>query len=421
MLYQEEEMPDQSVKQVDEAVVREVIDSKNIHTYFQPVVSISTKSIVGFEAYSKGGGGDVCVIDPAQLFHSDLNPNLKVDVDRLCREKALGQFSPIHVNYKEMLLFLNINPAILAHVNIGSQVLQKQVASMGIDVKNIVLECPLGRVNNEEVLDFACRYKEFGFRIGLDNCSVDDSFNPAIASLKPDYIKVNRSFYAKDVRTDYSATMLGSIIEAADRVGAMVIAQGVESEDDSIRLLTAGVHLQQGYYYTKDEDVTTGDPAKMFFQKIFATYDKYKKVKRKLVRRKKERFDMTFKTVNSLCSKFANMTEDRFEASCLSFVSRFPEVVSIFVLDEAGEQMTVRAHVKSAEGREKSSKVLGMTKGVNHSVHDYVLYLDMGYEKFVTQPFTSHFTGAEVCIISKPFYNCEGERYIVCIEMPYPG
>lgn len=414
-------MSDHLVDPLDENAILEIVKSKNVHTFFQPVISISTKSIIGFEAFSRGGGSGVCVIDPKMLFHKDLKPDLKVDVDRLCREKAFEQFKPINNGHKGMLLFMNVSPDILPHVEVGSKVLKHQVASLDIDPANIVIECTLGRSDSHEVEQFVHVYKEFGFKISLDNCSVDDSFSQIITRLQPDFVKINRSFYAKDGRKDYSAKALESLVEVVDRVGGTVIAQGVEDEDDSIRLLTSGVHLQQGYYYTKDENARTGDPAKMFFKKIIATYDKFKKVKHELVRRKKERFEITFRAVSSVCGKFASLSESRFEETCKIIVRNVEDVTSMFILDEVGEQITIRVHVKPVEGKGKSSQILGAEKGVDHSICDYFMYLDMGYEKFVTKPFVSPYTGEQNCIISKSFYNSEGLRYVVCVEMAYPG
>lgn len=414
-------MAGQQDVQVDEKAVLEIVSSKNIHIYFQPVVSISTKSIVGFEAFARGGSADACVLDPAMLFHDGLKPELKIDVDRLCREKAFDQFKPIVGGHKDMLLFVNVNPDILAHVEVGSEVLKKQLAATGVHPRNVVVECPLCRSNTDEIEAFAKLYKEFGFQICLDNCHVDDPFSQAVSRIQPHFVKINRSFFGEEERTRYSSDTLERVQNVADRFGSLVVAQGVESEDDSIRLLTAGVHLQQGYYYTKDESATSGDPAKVFIKKIIDTYEKYKKVKRELVKRKKERLDTAFKGVSSACSKLAAMPETRFEDACKTLVRNVDSVISIFVLDEIGEQITTRAHVRPVEGKSASPKVLGFEIGVDHSIKDYVLYLDMNYEKFVTKPFISPYTGEKSCIISRPFYNNEGLRYILCVEMPHPG
>ncbi len=407
--------------QVDEKAVLDILQSKNINTFFQPVISISTKSIIGFEAFSRGGGDGICVIDPTLLFHDDLQPTMKIDVDRLCREKALTYFKPIHGGHKDMCLFLNINPEILPHVEIGSEVLKHQVASMDIDFGSVAIECTLKQAVGESVETFAALYRDFGFKISLDGCTVDDPFSPIISRIKPDFVKITPTFFADGKRKDYSPKVLEALMDVANRCGAVVVAQGVETEEESIRLLSAGVQLQQGYYYTKDDGAKTNDPAKMFFDKIIATYDKFKRVKQELVRRKKNRFNSTFQTVTSVSSKFANLPENRFDDACKTLVHNVDELISMFVLTDTGVQLTSRHHVRTTVRKASSAKIIGSSKGVDHSVNDYVMYLDMGYEKFVTRPFVSHYTGDEACIISRPFYNSEGQRFILCVELPYPG
>lgn len=406
---------------VDQQAVRDIIQSKNINTFFQPVVSIPTKSIVGFEAFSRGGGGDVCVIDPSMLFHNDLTPDLKIDIDRLCREKALEQFTPIYTNHKNMLLFLNMNTDILQHIDMSSEVFTRQVASSPINPTSIAIEYTLCNCALEHVELYSEYFQNSGFKTSLDNCSVDDAFNPIITKLQPDFVKINSTFFAEDHRKPYSAKLLEGLIEVADNVGAIVIAQGVETEEESIRLLNAGVEVQQGYYYTKDETAKTQDPAKMFFQKIVTTHDKYKVVKREMVKRKKARFNHAFQAVNSICSKMANLPENRFDDTCKALVHNTSETLSMFILDHSGTQLTTRHHVKPTTGKSASPTFLGTVIGSDHSTHDYVMYLDIGYEKYVTRPFISKYTGVDACIISRPFYNNEGQRYIVCIELPYPG
>lgn len=407
-------------KKLDEQAVVDLVQSKAVATFFQPLVSISTKTIVGFEAFSRGGGA-ACAIDSGMLFHDGLSPDVMVDVDRLCREKAFTQFKPIHDNHAAMLLFVNINPNIFPHVQKGSDVLAKQVAASGVAPENLVLECPNTTPYVDDVAGYVRQYGEMGYKACLDNCCIDDAFGQILSYVRPNFVKINRTFFANDERKEYSANALSALLEIADRIGATVVAQGVESEEESIRLLSAGVHLQQGYYYTKDENAKTTDPAKMFFQKIIDTYDKYKVVKREVVRRKKERFAATFSNVTSICSKFSNMSEDRFNDACTTLVHNVEDVISLFVLNNNGEQITDRAHARGDKSTINSAAILGMQKGMDHSVQDYVMYLDMGYEKFVTQPFTSHFTGENACIISRPFFNAEGLRYMVCIELPYPG
>ena len=406
----------------NETTVLEVVKDRSVHTYFQPVVSLAAKSIVGFEAFSRGGAGKdgKAVIEPAVLFDEALSPDTKISVDRLCREMALSQFKPIHSGHKGLLLFLNLNAAILAHVELKTQVLKHQVASMDIAMESVVIEFPVAVAGLPEVLRFAEYYREQGFKFSLDNCGPDDGIERVLAMLKPSFIKIRSDLYAEGDDGPGALAALRRLVQSAERGGAVVVAQGVENEADSIRLLAAGVHLQQGYYYPKDEGGGQEGQAESFSRKIQNTHEKYKRVGRELVRKKKERFSTMFRSVGAVCARFSSLSETRFEEACRALARSTEGVISVFVLDESGVQITTRPHVET-DNAKVSATVIGSAKGVDHSVHDYFMYLDMGYEKFVTPPFISAFTGQQVCLVSRPIYNSENVRYVVCVETVHPG
>lgn len=407
---------------VDEQAVREVIESRSITTLFQPVVSIPAKSVVGLEAYSRGGDGKTCDLAPSMLFHKDLSVELKLDVDKLCREKAFKRFKPIHDAHTAMLLYVNADPNTLDAVNPDTLAIPKQAREIAISQECIVIESLLRDSIKEKALILSNLAKEAGFCIGLDNCSVDDAFSHAIALTKPHFVKINRTFFAEEHRKTNTSEILDILIKTAHREGAAVVAMGVESEEESIRLLTAGVHLQQGYYYTRGDGSSNNTAA--FYEKINNAYDNFRRIKRELIRKKRGRVDTVLKTLSSVCHKLSNISEAMFETTCRNLVgegTKIGDVISIFVLNKNGEQITPHCHIRSKHGCLGSTAVLGSIKGADHSMRDYAQSLDIGYDYYFSSPFRSPFSGGEVCTISKRFYNYEGGTYTVCIEVPHPG
>jgi EAL domain-containing protein (putative c-di-GMP-specific phosphodiesterase class I) len=403
-------MSGQAETKVDERKIREIINSRDVTPLFQPVVSISTKSIVGFEVYSRGGQHNG--IGSEALFSEDLSPDVIVEVDRLCRARALEQFKPIHAHYGQLLLFLNVNPLIIPEVGRQSMFVVDQIKAAGIPLSNVILECPLNAPYLGEIEAYTRSLREVGLMVCLDNCAVDHPFSHILSRVKPAYVKINRSFFAGDGDEGNSRRTLEAFMDQACRVGSVVAAQCVESEEESLRLLSAGVQLQQGYYYAKEDGAPGDDPARQFFDKMATVHRKYKAKKHQQVRAKKELFSDIFRTATSICNKLANMTEDRFDDVCRSLVQGRKGVISLFVVDDRGVQVTHRAHRGKGAGA-----VRGTPKGADLSAEDYVLYLDMGYDKFVTQPFVSAYTGERACMVSRPFFSLSGLRYTACMEM----
>lgn len=402
---------------VDEKAIREIISTRGVATFFQPTVSVTSKSIIGFEAYSRGGGRAGLSTD--MLFNDGFSPDVTLEVDRLCRWRALEHFKSIHEQHRKLLLFVNINPNVIPLVGRGSMHFAEQVREAGIDPACVVLECPMNTPHMEEVAEYAALFQEKGFSVCLDDCSVQYPFTSILSRVSPDYVKVNRTFFSEHGRGSGGLAILESLISVAGRVGAGVIAQCVESQEESVALLSAGVHLQQGYYYTKGEPGADVDPAKAFFQKVFEANARYKAAKSRLVRFRKERFAVVMRSASILCNKLSNMTEDRFEEGCRAAMQGVEGLVSLFVVDDRGTQITHRLCADPAL-KSAATAVLGTFKGADLSAEDYVLYLDMGYEKFVTSPFVSAFTGRKARIISRPFFAQNGLRYIACMELTCP-
>ncbi len=407
----------------DEQAIRQIIADKNVTTLFQPIVSIPAKSVVGLEAYSRGGDGNSCDLDPTLLFNDALPSDIQLEVDQVCREKAFKQFKPIHDVHEAMLLFVNTDPRTLDAIRPDALAIPKQAQQIGINPGTVVIEGVLRDSIKGKALMLGKLAKEAGFRLCLDNCATDDAFSHAISLTQPHFVKINRSFFAEDQRKEDTAQLLDILVKVAYREGTAVIAIGVESEEESIRLLAAGVYLQQGYYYTRG-DGTSDNKTAAFYEKISNAYDNFKRIKREIIRKKKDRMDRALKALSSVSHKLSNLSEVMFEGTCRTFVGeggKVGDIFSIFVLNKNGEQLTRRCHIKPNHGCLGSTSILGSAKGADHSMNDYVLSLDMGYTHFVTQPFRSTFNGEEACLFTKRFFNYEGGTYTVCIEVPYPG
>jgi len=406
----------------NEELVQGIVRNKDVSTYFQPVVSITGKSIVGFEAFSRGGGGaGACAIGPQVLFDHDLFPQTQLNIDRLCREKALEQFKRIDLSHKGLLLYVNINPDVLAHVNLQEKFLYQQVLSQGIEPSSVAVESPMSMEHLEMLAQFRNVYCNLGFKMCLDNCGVSSPFTYIATQFKPQFIKVNRTFFGNSERVSCSGPTLEALCRLAGRLGISLVAQGVENEEESLRLLMAGVHLQQGYYYTKDQHGVAEDPSRAFLKKIIDAHEKYKNMKRVSAHRKKERFSFIFSKVTSICARLACTTASQFEDVCKRLISNDAEIISMFVLDRDGVQATEYLHAQNRATNSNAYYMPTSRKGSEHSAQDYVLNLELGYDRFVTPPFVSSFSGEEVCMISKAIFNEEGQKYTVCIEVRYPN
>ncbi|MDP2118780.1 MAG: EAL domain-containing protein [Hoeflea sp.] len=92
-----------------------------------------------------------------------------------------------------------------------------------------------------------------GFRIALDDFGMGYSEFNQLRALPFDVIKIDKSYIralGTDVVTD---VFVNAVVEIARRSGKLVVAEGIETEDDRLRALAYGCHGFQGYLFGKPE------------------------------------------------------------------------------------------------------------------------------------------------------------------------
>src|ERR1700677_4687064 len=89
--------------------IAEIINGEHVTAYFQPLISVQKKAIIGFEGLTRGiHPEDKSLIPPIDLFVQANARGLNHDLDLLCREKILESFLAVKKAYPDVVLTLNI-------------------------------------------------------------------------------------------------------------------------------------------------------------------------------------------------------------------------------------------------------------------------------------------------------------------------
>lgn len=91
--------------------------------------------------------------------------------------------------------------------------------------------------------------RSFGAKIALDDFGMGHSNYRMILSCRPDYFKIDRSLVKGACADFYQRAVLESVSQLAHRVGARVVAEGVEDTQDLNAVLALGINLVQGYLF----------------------------------------------------------------------------------------------------------------------------------------------------------------------------
>ncbi|MDN6857063.1 bifunctional diguanylate cyclase/phosphodiesterase [Pseudomonas sp. CAN2814] len=223
----------------------QILAHGDLHCLFQPILSLSERRLVGYEALTRGPSNGP-LHSPLPLFSIARSSGRLSELEVLCRRKACTRFRDLKLDGK---LFLNVSPeSLLEPTHQPGRTLQL-LQAFGISPSDVVIELTEQTpIEDYNLLDTALHhYRAMGFSIALDDLGAGYSSLRLWSELRPDYVKIDRHFIEGIHLDAVKREFVGSILKMAHASRAQVIAEGIEIPEELAVLSEMGVDLVQGY------------------------------------------------------------------------------------------------------------------------------------------------------------------------------
>jgi EAL domain-containing protein (putative c-di-GMP-specific phosphodiesterase class I) len=401
------------------APLETLVAVETLVSYFKPIVSIKRKRCVAVQALSRiKQTREANPLSPKNLFELAGKEGLSVELDRLCRQKALQGFAKLKVYDPDLLLFLKFDGAVLNEGVLGSGVLLEAVRELGLSTGHIVIEINNSQVKNLELLlDFVKLYRSHGFLIAIDDLNQGSPNLNRMALLRPDIIILGRTMMDgmdKDfVRGEIFKAMAG----LARRIGALVMADGLETETDVCMAMDLGIELLSGFYFSKPLEARDWDAAAL--QKAVdscAGLDRGLFISRtqQSSGREKKRLDLMSKIARQLAQK----GPDDMDYVLIGNLKEGTGIECLYVLDRFGWQVTHTVTDGSLSGRTRNSLFKPAPRGTNHSSKEYFHgTVDANRSHTITEPYISMASGNLCRTFSAMVKDRNGVDYVLCMDV----
>lgn len=401
--------------------LREIIEGEWVEPHFQPIVSLKRRAIVGLEGLIRGlYPQSRSLISPMDLFHQAAQQGMELELDRLCRKKTMDDFRLLHAENPDLLLSLNMDASILGQGIVGSGHLRTQVFEMGLKPENIAIEIIESDVEDlKELQRFVQLYRGYGFLIALDDVGAGHSNLNRIPLIKPDILKVDR-FLVMDIQDDfYKQEVLRSLVQMARHLGTLIIAEGVETQEEAVCLLDMDVDMIQGFYFSRPQrhDQLEYGPV---LSRVDGLSGAFKKSLIKKLGVKKFNINRYYGTLMEIQMELSMMPPDWFDSVLKRMVKEVPSVESLYLLDESGIQVSESVFQEGGAPRRRAALFRPSPRGADHTMKDYYYFLmEAGLNKtsYVTEPYLSMASGTSCVTLSSVFKNAGGKRYILCLDI----
>jgi diguanylate cyclase (GGDEF)-like protein/PAS domain S-box-containing protein len=235
-----------------ESELRRALEREEITLLYQPIIRLEDRAVAGFEALARWDHPKMGRLSPAEFISIAEEIGLIVDLGLFALERTARQLGIWQrASRTRVPLFASVNVSsrqFLRHDLIHD--LRTVLARAGLIRGTLKLELTESLVmeNPEHAAQMLQRMKDLGAGLALDDFGTGHSSLAYLQRFPFDTIKIDQSFVRMTARGT-RPVILRSIVSLAHDLGMEVVAEGAETESDTVELYQMGCEYAQGFVF----------------------------------------------------------------------------------------------------------------------------------------------------------------------------
>lgn len=229
-------------------VFNSIVDRNLLSYHFQPVVDAHTGEIFGYEALMRPKEIDGIKLSPPEVLDIAGQQGMTSKIEWLTISNTIKYLSENQDLFRGKKLFVNSIPNCLITDEEYGLIFEEY----GGIFDKLIIEVTEGcQISENTVKTLFDRYKNRHAQIALDDYGTGYANDSTLLSIKPDYIKIDRSLITGIDAESQKRHLVANMISFAKSHGIKTLAEGVESRGELDAVITLGVDLIQGFYTSK--------------------------------------------------------------------------------------------------------------------------------------------------------------------------
>ena len=225
--------------------VADVLRQGLVRSHFQPILHLDSGRVAAFEALARGPEGSL-LQSPFALFGAAREAGLLAELDQACRAAAFRGAVEHHL-VAPLGIFVNVEPEVLDSAPLDDLLAIAEDAPARLRVVVEITERALA-LRPAELLRTVQRVRDLGWGVALDDVGAETASLAFMPLLRPDVVKLDLRL-TQDRPGPEVAEIMNAVNAYAERTGALILAEGIETERHLAAARALGATLGQGWLF----------------------------------------------------------------------------------------------------------------------------------------------------------------------------
>jgi EAL domain-containing protein (putative c-di-GMP-specific phosphodiesterase class I) len=226
------------------SALEEALRPGAVRSVYQPIIELDTGRVVAYEALARGPEGPL--ERPDQLFGAACRAGRLAELDEICRAAAF-RGAVEHGLLAPLTVFVNVEPEVLDSAPLDDLLAIAGTAPQELRVVVEITERALA-TRPAELLRTVERIRELGWGVAVDDVGAESLSLAFLPLLAPDVVKLDLRL-VQERPGPAIAEIMNAVNAHAERTGAVVLAEGIETEEHLLMARALGATLGQGWLF----------------------------------------------------------------------------------------------------------------------------------------------------------------------------
>ncbi|MEH2421461.1 MAG: EAL domain-containing protein [Nostoc sp.] len=237
-----------------ETDLRRAIERQEFRVYYQPIVSLTEGSILGFEALLRWQHPERGLLNPADFIPLAEETGLIFSIGNWALHEACRQMQAWRVCHHSNLLekiSVNLSLKQFSQPDLIEQIGQI-LHSTGLDAGTLVLEITESIIgeNGDKAIAALLQLREMGIELSIDDFGTGYSSLGRLYNFPISMLKIDRSFVSSIGASSRNLEIIEIILTLANKLGVDVLAEGVETKEQLALLRKLNCEYGQGHFFS---------------------------------------------------------------------------------------------------------------------------------------------------------------------------